>query len=58
MQSWLDSLRIAEDSIRGKAPEVIPTNALWYHADFVEPYWSTSYTPVKKVGGHIFYTAS
>ena len=58
MQSWLDSLRIAEDSIRGKAPVVIPTDALWYHADFVEPYWSTSYTPVKKVGGHIFYTAS
>jgi spore germination cell wall hydrolase CwlJ-like protein len=57
MQSWLDSLRIAEDSIRGKAPEVVPTNALWYHADFIKPYWSTSYTPVKKVGSHIFYTA-
>ena len=56
MQSWLDSLRIAEDSIRGEVKKVIPTNALWYHADFVNPYWSTSYVPVMKVGRHIFYS--
>jgi spore germination cell wall hydrolase CwlJ-like protein len=58
MQSWLDSLRIAEDSIRGEVKKVIPTNALWYHADFVNPYWSSSYVPVMKVGRHIFYSAS
>jgi spore germination cell wall hydrolase CwlJ-like protein len=58
MQSWLDSLRIAEDSIRGEVKKVIPTNALWYHADFVNPYWSSSYVPVMTVGRHIFYSAS
>lgn len=58
MQSWLDSIKIAEDSIRGDVKKIIPTNALWYHADFVDPYWSTSYVPVKKIGRHIFYAGS
>lgn len=55
MQSWLDSLSIAEASIKGEVVKVIPADALWYHADFVQPYWSRSYVPVKKVGRHIFY---
>ena len=57
MNAWLQSLRIAEDSIRGNIKD-ITHGALWYHADFVSPYWSVHYKEVTKVGGHIFYTAS
>jgi spore germination cell wall hydrolase CwlJ-like protein len=58
MESWLESINIAEDAIRGNLNSVIPTNALWYHADFVQPYWSTHYKKVEKVGAHIFYTST
>jgi len=57
MNAWLQSLRIAEDSIRGNIKDVTH-GALWYHADFVSPYWSVHYKEVTKVGAHIFYTAS
>lgn len=58
MESWLESIKIAEDAIRGNLNTVIPANALWYHADFVQPYWSTHYKKVDKVGAHIFYTST
>ena len=57
MQAWLDSINIAKDSIRGDVTD-ITHGALWYHADFVNPYWRVHYKEVTKVGGHIFYTAS
>ena len=56
MQSWLDSINIAKDSIRGEVTDVTH-GALWYHADFVQPYWSVHYKETTKVGAHIFYTS-
>jgi len=56
MQSWLDSINIAKDSIRGEVVDVTH-GALWYHADFVQPYWSVHYKETAKVGAHIFYTS-
>ena len=38
--------------------DVIDRNAgggTYYHADYVEPFWSEEYTQVKVVGDHIFY---
>ena len=33
-----------------------PTNgALWYHAEYVQPYWSVSYDVAMVEGTHIFY---
>jgi spore germination cell wall hydrolase CwlJ-like protein len=29
--------------------------ALFYHADYVNPFWSKVFEPVKKIGPHIFY---
>jgi len=29
--------------------------ALFYHADYVDPNWSSSYTITAKIGNHIFY---
>jgi len=30
--------------------------AMWYHADYVEPYWAEAKKQVTKIGRHIFYT--
>lgn len=30
--------------------------AMWYHADYVEPYWAEAKKQVTKIGKHIFYT--
>jgi spore germination cell wall hydrolase CwlJ-like protein len=28
---------------------------MWYHAEYVQPYWRKVMTPVRKIGTHIFY---
>lgn len=33
----------------------ITEDATHYHADYVSPYWASSFTKVKKIGKHIFY---
>lgn len=30
--------------------------AMWYHADYVDPYWAEAKKQVTKIGRHIFYT--
>ena len=33
-----------------------PTDgALWYHADYVDPYWRTAFDQGPTIGRHIFY---
>ena len=35
----------------------VPTDCLWYHADYVAPSWGRDLTRVEKIGAHIFYRA-
>lgn len=35
----------------------LPTDVLWYHADYVAPKWRSNLTKVSKIGAHIFYRA-
>jgi hypothetical protein len=35
----------------------VPTDVLWYHADYVAPSWGSRLTEVEKIGAHIFYRA-
>jgi spore germination cell wall hydrolase CwlJ-like protein len=52
---WEESLRIAEEVIRGgKRVEGLGT-ALFYHADYVSPNWKKPEAKLAKVGAHIFY---
>ena len=37
--------------------KVIPTDVLWYHADYVAPSWGRRLARVDKIGAHIFYRA-
>ena len=35
----------------------VPTDVLWYHANYVSPSWGSRLTEVEKIGVHIFYRA-
>ncbi|MGD8590638.1 MAG: cell wall hydrolase [Chromatiales bacterium] len=53
-KAWRNALRLANAILDGESKD--PTNgALWYHADYVNPYWSNVFTLVKKIGQHSFY---
>jgi spore germination cell wall hydrolase CwlJ-like protein len=53
-KAWRNALRLADAIYYGESTD--PTQgALWYHADYVNPYWSDSLTQVKKIGQHRFY---
>jgi spore germination cell wall hydrolase CwlJ-like protein len=54
--AWKLSLKIASDILQ-KKHEDITSGALWYHADYVSPYWRTSMNEGPKIGRHIFYSA-
>ena len=48
------SVKIAREIYSGESTD--PTNgALWYHADYVSPYWKDSFVQGPKIGQHIFY---
>tara|TARA_Y100001937_G_scaffold128784_1_gene207983 strand:- start:8316 stop:8882 length:567 start_codon:yes stop_codon:yes gene_type:complete len=53
-ETWLDSLWIADLVLSGAHPD-ITEGSLWYHADFVEPYWSKQLELVTVIDNHLFY---
>jgi len=54
MRMWRASHTIARRVMLGRDTD--PTGgALWYHADYVSPYWASSYTQTVQIGPHIFY---
>jgi len=40
--------------LSGQYPD-ITEGALWYHADFVKPYWSNQLELVTIIDNHLFY---
>lgn len=53
-KAWLKSHKLAIEIYFGHS--VDPTDgALWYHADYVNPYWSDALVVGNKIGQHIFY---
>ncbi|MEM7172093.1 MAG: cell wall hydrolase [Pseudomonadota bacterium] len=52
--AWDRSMNLAEKVYRGTLSD--PTgNALWYHADYVSPYWRHAFWQGPTIGRHIFY---
>lgn len=52
--AWKDSMTVARHVFWGLSGD--PTaGALYYHADYVEPYWSKLLGAGEKIGAHIFY---
>jgi len=55
-EAWRKAQAIARIAT-GKMAQVIPTDVLWYHADYVAPSWGRRLARVDKIGAHIFYRA-
>ncbi len=55
-QAWRKARAIARIAA-GRLATVIPSDVLWYHADYVAPGWGRRLARVEKIGPHIFYRA-
>lgn len=56
LKAWKESQVLARVVFWGYSED--PTNgALWYHADYVSPYWRRSMEEGPKIGRHVFYLA-
>jgi spore germination cell wall hydrolase CwlJ-like protein len=49
-------LALTTDEERPDQQMQIVANATYYHADYVDPYWSKSMHRLTKIGRHIFYS--
>ena len=52
--TWLNSIKVAGMVLSGEYPD-ITEGALWYHADFVKPYWANQLNLVTTIDNHLFY---
>lgn len=55
-QAWAKAQAIARIASQN-VMAALPTDVLWYHADYVAPKWRRNLTKVEKIGAHIFYRA-
>lgn len=53
--AWVDSQWIAHRVLHGDRVHPLK-DAIYYHADYVSPYWKNSVAKIQQVGQHIFYT--
>ncbi len=53
-KTWAESLEIADDVMNGKYFD-ITEGALWYHANYSNPYWNKHLNQTVRVSSHIFY---
>jgi hypothetical protein len=52
--SWRRALGVTRLAINNAVTSV-PTDCLWYHADYVAPSWGRRLQRVSQIGAHIFY---
>jgi hypothetical protein len=55
-QAWRKAQAIARIASAAMA-QVLPSDVLWYHADYVAPGWGRRLARFEKIGAHIFYRA-
>jgi spore germination cell wall hydrolase CwlJ-like protein len=56
IECWRKAEAIARIAI-ANAATVIPSDVLWYHANYVSPSWGSRLDEVEQIGAHIFYRA-
>lgn len=54
-RAWARARRTAEYVTMGRLNRTELAPAMFYHADYVQPYWAASMVEVAKIGRHIFY---
>ena len=55
LKAWKEAQRVARLAVENEGTIFVEEGITHYHADYVNPYWSSSYERVAKVGAHIFY---
>ena len=53
-KTWIKSLYIADLALTGEYKD-ITEGSLWYHADYILPYWADQLEYVTQIDDHIFY---
>lgn len=53
-KTWIESIRIA-DQVLNEIKIDVTDGALWYHADYIYPYWADHLQRVIQIEDHIFY---
>lgn len=54
-EDWRRAVGVARLVQAGAASRLLPTDTLWYHADYVAPAWGPRLNRTTKIGLHIFY---
>ncbi|MEQ9225697.1 MAG: cell wall hydrolase [Parvibaculum sp.] len=54
-RAWAKARRTAQYVMMGRDADTKLAPAMFYHADYVQPYWASSMVEVAKIGRHIFY---
>ena len=54
-KSWILAWTLAEGLVRHRPFRDITNGALYYHADYVSPYWAIAQTQTVQIVKHIFY---
>ena len=55
-RGYMESVKIAEDVLlSNRRSRIIPSDVLYYHADYVSPTWAKTKRLVAKIGAHILY---
>ena len=54
--AWRKALGVTRLAV-ANAVRSVPSDVLWYHANYVAPSWRNNLTRVEKIGAHIFYRA-
>jgi N-acetylmuramoyl-L-alanine amidase len=54
--AWRKALGVTRLAV-ANAVQSVPSDVLWYHANYVAPSWRNNLTRVEKIGAHIFYRA-
>ncbi|MDH3326583.1 MAG: cell wall hydrolase [Gammaproteobacteria bacterium] len=53
--AWTDAYNIAKETYQGEQHAEELSDALFYHADHIKPYWIKKKPPIKTIGKHVFY---
>jgi spore germination cell wall hydrolase CwlJ-like protein len=54
--SWRKAVGVTRLAIANTVPS-LPTDVLWYHANYVAPSWGRRLNMFEQIGAHIFYRA-
>ena len=55
-EAWRRAVGVARVAVSRMAPRLLPSNCLWYHANYVSPSWGRRLERSATIGLHIFYS--